>query len=123
MAQPAKHPSLDFGSGHEHRVVRLSYTLGSVMGVQPSEDSLPLPLLTPMCVHMCSLSLLKKLIDEFSLSASIGMTDRFSLKCAVILYPYAYFAIFSMPFSTKYKYFSFLFIIFFCYSGRPWFSP
>ena len=42
MAQLAKCPNLDFGSGHDHRVVRSRPMLGSARGMEPAEDSLPL---------------------------------------------------------------------------------
>ena len=44
MAQSIKHPTLDFGSGSDLRVVRPSPTLGSVLGVEPVYDSLSLSL-------------------------------------------------------------------------------
>ena len=34
MAQVIKHPTLDFGSGHDLRVMRSSPTLGSVFSVE-----------------------------------------------------------------------------------------
>jgi len=36
VAQLVKHPALDFGSVHDLRVVRLSSTLGSVLGMEPA---------------------------------------------------------------------------------------
>ena len=36
MAQWVKHPTLDFGSGHDLGVVRLSPASGSVLGVEPA---------------------------------------------------------------------------------------
>lgn len=41
MAKPAKHPTLDFSSGHHLRVVRSSPVLGSALGVRPAYNSLP----------------------------------------------------------------------------------
>ena len=36
MAQSVKHPTLDFGSGHDIRVVRWSAEEGSVLGMEPA---------------------------------------------------------------------------------------
>ena len=36
MAQLIEHPTLDFGSGHDLRVVRLSPVLGSALGIEPA---------------------------------------------------------------------------------------
>ena len=36
MAQLSKHPTLDFGSGHDLRVVRSSPASGSKLGVDPA---------------------------------------------------------------------------------------
>ena len=57
MAQSVKYPTLDFGSGHDLRVVRLSPKLGSVLGVEPALASLFLSALPP---RWCALSLSKK---------------------------------------------------------------
>ena len=43
MAQLVKLPTLDFGSGHDLRVVELSPTLDSVLGIESAWDSLLLP--------------------------------------------------------------------------------
>ena len=40
MAQSVERPALDFGSGHDLRVVRSSPTLGSVLSTEPAWDSL-----------------------------------------------------------------------------------
>ena len=40
MTQLVKHLTPNFGSGHDLRVVRLSPTLGSVLGMEPAWDSL-----------------------------------------------------------------------------------
>ena len=40
LAQSVKCLSLDFGSGHDLRVMRLSPALGSVLRVEPALDSL-----------------------------------------------------------------------------------
>ena len=44
MAQLIKFPTLNFSSGHDFRVVRLSPASGSVLSVESAEDSLSLPL-------------------------------------------------------------------------------
>ena len=36
VAQSVKHLTLDFSSGHDLRVLRLSSTLGSELGVEPA---------------------------------------------------------------------------------------
>ena len=36
MAQSVERPTLDFGSGHDLRVVGLSPTLGSVLSMEPA---------------------------------------------------------------------------------------
>ena len=40
VAQLVKRPTLNFCSGHDLRVIRLSPALGSTLGVEPSQDSL-----------------------------------------------------------------------------------
>ena len=59
VAQSTKHLTLDFGSGHDLRVVRLNTICdahrASVMSVKPAWYSLPLP---NMCMHAHTLSLL-----------------------------------------------------------------
>ena len=54
MAQLFKHLILDFGSGHDLRIVRSSPELGSMLSRESARDSLSL---TPglMHVHMFSL--------------------------------------------------------------------
>jgi len=47
VAQLVKHPTLDFGSGHVVRVVKLSPTLGFSVGSLFEVLSLPLPLPLP----------------------------------------------------------------------------
>ena len=56
VAQLVKQLTLDFGSGHDLRVVRSSPTLGFALSMEPAWDSLSphLPLLT----HVCLLSLI-----------------------------------------------------------------
>ena len=44
MAQLVKDPTLDFSSGHDLRVMRLSHVSGSVLGMETALDSLPFPL-------------------------------------------------------------------------------
>ena len=39
-AQSVKCPTLDFGSGHDLRVVRFTPMSGSELGMEPAEDSL-----------------------------------------------------------------------------------
>ena len=49
MAQLVKRRTLDFGSGHDLRVLRLTPELGSVLHMKPSWDSLsPLPSTLPL---------------------------------------------------------------------------
>jgi len=51
VAQLLKSLTLDFGSGHDLRVVRLSPSSVSELGVEPAQDSfspLPLPLPPPL---------------------------------------------------------------------------
>ena len=63
MAQKVKCSTLDFVSGHDLRVVRLSPVLGSVLSKESVSDSLspspsgPLPQPMHMFVLMCSLNL------------------------------------------------------------------
>ena len=53
VAQLVKHPTLDFGSGHDLRVMRLSRVSGSVLGVEPAYDFLsPFPSAPPCPAHM-----------------------------------------------------------------------
>jgi len=61
VVQLVKHLTLDFGSGHDLRVVRSSPALGSVLAVGPAWDSLsaPPPLLS------LSLSFAKKIFKMF----------------------------------------------------------
>ena len=58
VAQLVKCPNLDFGSGYDPRVVRLSPALGSALSMKPAWDSLSLSLSlslsaphSPMCMH------------------------------------------------------------------------
>ena len=66
MAQSVKHPTLDFGSGHDLRAVRLRPEWGSVLSRESAWDSLslplplPLPLLMLSRVHALSLSQINK---------------------------------------------------------------
>ena len=39
MAHSVKHPTLDFGSGHDPRVVTFSPSLGSVVGMESASNS------------------------------------------------------------------------------------
>jgi len=48
VAQLVKHPTLDFSSGHDLRVIRSNPALGSVLSVEPAWDSLSLPLPLPL---------------------------------------------------------------------------
>ena len=55
VAQLVKCLTVDFGSGHDPRVVGWSPVLGSVLGVDPAWDSLsPSAPLTPACAHFLS---------------------------------------------------------------------
>ena len=40
VAQLGKHLTLDFGSGHDHRVMRSSYMSGSELSIDPAYDYL-----------------------------------------------------------------------------------
>jgi len=54
VAQSVKPARLDFGSGHDPRVVRSRHMSGSMMGVKPASDSsLPPPLpLSPLVLTL-----------------------------------------------------------------------
>ena len=39
MPQSVKRPTLDLGSGHDFKILRLSPASGSMLGVEPAEDS------------------------------------------------------------------------------------
>ena len=55
VAQSVKCPTLDFGSGHDFRVMRLSLMLGSALSMEPLEIPFFCSSSTPM--HACALSL------------------------------------------------------------------
>ena len=57
-AQSVEHPTLDFSSGHDPRVVGSSPTSGSVLSMEPAWDSpsLSLPLPFSLLTHTLSLS-------------------------------------------------------------------
>ena len=55
VAQLVKRPTLDFGSGHDLRVMRLSPTLSSMLSRMSTQDSLS-PSAPPLHAHMQSLS-------------------------------------------------------------------
>ena len=58
MAQSDERPTLDFGSSHDPRVMGSSPTLGSVLSMQPAQDSLFLSLSAPpLCTCVLFLSL------------------------------------------------------------------
>ena len=48
MAQLVKPPALDFGLGHDFTFVRLNPVSGSMLGMEPAENSVPLPLPFPL---------------------------------------------------------------------------
>ena len=58
-AQPVQHPTLDFGSGRNLRVMRSSPMSDSALSVESTWDSRPLPLPFP-CLHALDLSLIHK---------------------------------------------------------------
>ena len=60
MAQFIEHPTLDFGSGHDLRVVRLNLLLGSMLSMEPAWDSLSPSLCAPY-LHLLSLQKKKKI--------------------------------------------------------------
>ena len=69
MAQWVRRPTLDFGSGHDLRVVRLnptwaSYSAGNLLGILSPSPPAPPPAhtLTCMCACTCSLSKINKYI-------------------------------------------------------------
>ena len=51
MAQAVKHPTLDFGSGHDLRVMRSNTALGSVLSMETAWDSPPLPLSPTLSIN------------------------------------------------------------------------
>ena len=66
MAQLVECLTLDFGSGHDPRVMGSSPTLGSVLSVEPASDSLSPPLpLSPDCAQALSLFLTLKKNDWY----------------------------------------------------------
>ena len=55
MAQLVDHPTLDFGSGHDLRVMGSSPVLGSVLSVEsacPSPSALPPPLSVSLYISL-----------------------------------------------------------------------
>ena len=74
MSQLVQHPTLDFGSGHNLRVVRLSPTLGWMWSLFKM-FSLPLPLHLPcpLMPHMHMLSLKKGRVPEWLSGLSIEL--------------------------------------------------
>ena len=60
MAQSVEHPTPDFGSGHDLRVLGLSATLGSVLSGESASGFSLLPLLLLPLVHVCSFSQINK---------------------------------------------------------------
>ena len=61
MAQFVKHPTLDFGSGHDLTVARLSPASGSMLSVESAEDSLsPSPSVPPLLACTLILSLFQE---------------------------------------------------------------
>ena len=68
MAQWVKRPILDFGSGLDLMVVRLSPVSDSVLSVDPAWDSLSPSLCpSPACAHSLSHTLLLPLSKQISL--------------------------------------------------------
>ena len=57
VAQSVECLILDFGSGHDPRIVGSSPDLGSVLSMEPTWDSLFLS--APLPAHTCSLSKIK----------------------------------------------------------------
>ena len=68
MAQSVEHPTLDFGSGHDPRVVGSSPKLGSMLSMKPAWNSpsfsAPPPLLLSLSLPL-SLSLALSQIKKF----------------------------------------------------------
>ena len=70
MAQPVKHLTLDFGSGHDLGIMRSSPQLGSALSRESTQDSVsPSPSASPL--HALSLSQIKKKILKNILSNMI----------------------------------------------------
>ena len=76
VAQSVKPSILDFGSGHDLTVVRLSPTSGSMLGGEPAWDSLSLslslsfsPSLPLPCSHTLSLKQNKKIYEKGNLGS------------------------------------------------------
>ena len=63
MAQSVEHPTLDFGSGQDPRVVGSDSVSGSVLSVKPAWDFLSVcpSVLLPLSPLMCSLSKINRL--------------------------------------------------------------
>ena len=54
--------TLDFGSGHDSRVMRSSPTLGSMLSTEPAWDSLPLPLPLSLPHALSKINKVKKIL-------------------------------------------------------------
>ena len=54
VTQPIERLTLDFGSGHDLRVMGSSPALDSSVSGEPAWDALPLPLPVPLPPHLCS---------------------------------------------------------------------
>ena len=79
MAQSVKCPTLDFDSGHDLSVMRLSPTSGSALSVEPARDSLFPSLSLPLpCLHTSLLTLKNKEKEAFY-SKSMTMKYYFFL--------------------------------------------
>ena len=59
VIQSVECPTLDFGSGHDPRVVGLSLELGSMLSVEPASDSVSISLSAPLPLYFASLCLSK----------------------------------------------------------------
>ena len=77
MAHSVKHPVLDFGSGHDLTVLRLSPTSGSEPGVEPTWDSLSFSP-SPLSRH--------KKIKE-NIPKNITFDPNSSRKCPAVYHP------------------------------------
>ena len=64
MAQLAGHPNLDFGPGHDLRVMGTSPVMGSVLSMDSAYPSPTVPSPTPTHI-LCLLSFYNKYIDNF----------------------------------------------------------
>lgn len=85
MLQSIKHPTLGFGSGRDLRVMRLSPSLGSVLGAESAWGSLPLP---PLCT--CALSPSPSLLNKYIFKKKI-VKKKNSVASTTVLFRKCFF--------------------------------